>query len=93
MTDINRVGIDLAKTVFHVTAVDEAGAVVERKPLSPGGATLLPDPAIAGLLGGNGSLWQCSSLGTAGVTPGSQGLDDEPTQGGAVHQRQQERRQ
>ena len=29
--DINRVGIDLAKTVFHVTAVDEAGAVVERK--------------------------------------------------------------
>ena len=31
MTDINRVGIDLAKTVFHVTAVDEAGAVVERK--------------------------------------------------------------
>ena len=31
MTDINRVGIDLAKTVFHDTAVDEAGAVVERK--------------------------------------------------------------
>ena len=31
MTDIKRVGIDLAKTVFHVTAVDEAGAVVERK--------------------------------------------------------------
>ena len=28
MTDINRVGIDLAKTVFHDTAVDEAGAVV-----------------------------------------------------------------
>ena len=39
----------------------------------------------AGLLGGDGSLWQCSSLGTAGVTPGSQGLDDEPTQGSAPY--------
>jgi len=33
MTDITRVGIDLAKKVFHVTAVDGGGAVVERKQL------------------------------------------------------------
>ena len=58
-----------------------------------GRGCILPDPAAAGLLGGDGSLWQCSSLGTAGAAPGSQGLDDEPTQGSAVHQRQQERRQ
>ena len=33
MSDIKRVGIDLAKSIFHVTAVDESGAVVERKRL------------------------------------------------------------
>ena len=54
---------------------------------------LLPDPAADGLLGGDGSLWQSSSLDTVGASPGSQGLDDEPTQGSAVHQSQQERRQ
>lgn len=31
MTDIRRVGIDLAKKIFHVTAVGEEGEVVERK--------------------------------------------------------------
>ena len=31
MTDIGRVGIDLAKRIFHLTAVDETGGVVERK--------------------------------------------------------------
>ena len=33
MENIARVGIDLAKRVFHVTAVDAAGAVVERRKL------------------------------------------------------------
>ena len=31
MTDITRVGIDLAKKIFHVTAMDESGRVLERK--------------------------------------------------------------
>ena len=31
MSEINRVAIDLAKRVFHVTAMDEAGEIVERK--------------------------------------------------------------
>ena len=31
MTDIKRVGIDLAKTKFHVAAVDEAARMVKRK--------------------------------------------------------------
>ncbi len=31
MTDIRRVGIDLAKKIFHLTAVGEDGEVVERK--------------------------------------------------------------
>ena len=37
MTEINRVGIDLAKTIFHLTAMDEDGDVVERKRLRRGG--------------------------------------------------------
>ena len=31
MTDITRVGIDLAKKIFHVTAMDADGKVLERK--------------------------------------------------------------
>ena len=37
MNDIRRVGIDLAKKVFHVTAVDASGGVVERKRLRRAG--------------------------------------------------------
>ena len=37
MDNVSRVGIDLAKKVFHVTAVDAAGAVVERKRLRRAG--------------------------------------------------------
>jgi len=33
MNDITRVGVDLGKKVFHLTAVDRRGAVVERKQL------------------------------------------------------------
>ena len=52
MTDIKRVGIDLAKTIFHMTAVDEAGATVERKRLRRPGlriylAKLPPGCAVA----------------------------------------------
>ena len=46
MENIARVGIDLAKRVFHITAVDAAGAVVERRKLRRAGLqsylTLLP---------------------------------------------------
>ena len=37
MQNIARVGIDLAKRVFHVTTVDGAGAVVERRKLRRAG--------------------------------------------------------
>ena len=37
MEQVARVGIDLAKRVFHVTAVDDGGAVVERKRLRRAG--------------------------------------------------------
>ena len=37
MENIARVGIDLAKKVFHVTAVDDTGAVVEREKLRRAG--------------------------------------------------------
>ena len=37
MNDFRRVGIDLAKKVFHVTAVDASGGVVERKRLRRAG--------------------------------------------------------
>lgn len=33
MSEIARVGVDLAKKVFHVTAMDAAGTVLERKRL------------------------------------------------------------
>ena len=53
MTDIKRVGIDLAKTVFHVTAVDEAGAVVARKRFRRAGLhsylTLLPPGCLVAM--------------------------------------------
>ena len=53
MTDIKRVGIDLAKTVFHVTAVDEAGAVVARKRFRRAGLhsylTLLPSGCLVAM--------------------------------------------
>lgn len=37
MDKVTRVGIDLAKKVFHVTAVDADGAVLERKRLRRAG--------------------------------------------------------
>ena len=37
MENIARVGIDLAKKVFHVTAVDDTGAMVERRRLRRAG--------------------------------------------------------
>ena len=37
MENVARIGIDLAKKVFHVTAMDAGGAVVERKRLRRGG--------------------------------------------------------
>ena len=37
MNEITRVGVDLAKKVFHVTAMDAAGEVVERKRLRRAG--------------------------------------------------------
>ena len=86
MTDIQRVGIDLAKTVFHHG--NEAAQWWSASAFA-GRGCILPNPAATGLLGGDGSLWQCSSLGTAGAA----GHKVIPTQGGAVHQRQQERRQ
>ena len=53
MNKIARVGIDLAKSVFHITAVDDAGAVVERKRLRRAGLqsylALLPDSCVVAM--------------------------------------------
>ena len=51
MTDIRRVGIDLAKKIFHVTVVDENGAVLERKCLRRAAAVL-----ILGVVRGSGRV-------------------------------------
>ena len=40
-----------------------------------GGAALLPDPAAVGLLSGDGSLWQCSSLGRLRFTTQAREVD------------------
>ena len=62
MSDIKRVGIDLAKSVFHMTAVDESGAVVERKRLRRKGlraylALLPPGCAVAMEACGSANHW------------------------------------
>lgn len=53
MTDIRRVGIDLAKRNFHLTAVDERGEVVERKRLRRAGLhsylTMLPPGCVVAM--------------------------------------------
>ena len=53
MTDIRRVGIDLAKKNFHLTAVDEGGEVVERKRLRRAGLhsylTMLPRGCVVAM--------------------------------------------
>lgn len=53
MTDIRRVGMDLGKKVFHVTAVDDSGAVVERKRLRRAGLqsylTMLPRGGVVAM--------------------------------------------
>ena len=62
MSDIKRVGIDLAKSIFHMTAVDESGAVVERKRLHRKGlraylALLPPGCAVAMEACGSANHW------------------------------------
>ena len=52
MNEITRVGVDLAKKVFHVTAMDAAGGIVERRRLRRAGlqsylALLSPGCVIA----------------------------------------------
>ena len=53
MTDSKRVGIDLAKRIFHVTATDEGGRVLERKSLRRKGLrtylALLPPGCIVAM--------------------------------------------
>ena len=53
MTDVKRVGIDLAKMIFHVTAVDERGELVERKRFRRAGLhsylTLLPPGCVVAM--------------------------------------------
>ena len=53
MSNFSRVGIDLAKKIFHITAVDESGAVVERKRLRRAGLqsylTMLPQGCVVAM--------------------------------------------
>ena len=53
MIEIKRVGIDLAKKIFHVTAVDETGAVLGRKRLRRTGLqsylTMLPPGCVVAM--------------------------------------------
>ena len=53
MKDVKRVGIDLAKKIFHVTAVDERGELVERKRFRRAGLqsylTLLPTGCVVAM--------------------------------------------
>ena len=67
MENVTRVGIDLGKQVFHVTAVDAAGAVVERKRLRPCWAAVVSEAATAWLRGGDGELRRRAPLGAAGA--------------------------
>ena len=74
MTDIRRVGIDLAKRIFHVTATDQGGRVLERKSLRRKGlnkylALLAPGCTVAMESCGSANHWgrYAKSLGTSMV--------------------------
>ena len=74
MDNVTRVGIDLAKKVFHVTAVDADGAVVERKRLRRSGLqsylALLPRGCVVAMEAcGSAHHWarQASRLGHRAV--------------------------
>ena len=90
MTDVKRVGIDLAKKIFHVTAVNAVGAVMERKRLRRTGLqsylTMLPPSCVVAMEAcGSAHHW-----GAVRDALGSPGEADEPAQGGALHAPQQE---
>ncbi len=81
MDKISVVGLDLAKNVFQVHAVNAQGRVVERKQLRRSEVLVvvckdrtLPDWA--------GSLWRHALLGTQAERAGAYGAAD----GGKVHQ-------
>ncbi|MCY3639996.1 MAG: IS110 family transposase [Gammaproteobacteria bacterium] len=68
MTDVRRVGIDLAKRVFHLTAVDGAGRVLERARLRRAGlrqylAQLPPGTVVAMEACGSAHHWGRHALG------------------------------
>ena len=93
MTDITRVGIDLAKKIFHVTAMDESGRGAGTQAFPARAVAIVPGAAAGGLRGGDGGVRQRASLGPAGGKPGPPGDADKPAQGGAVHAPEQERRE
>ena len=92
MGKVTRVGIDLAKKVFHVTAVDAAGAIVERKRLRRGGIAVVSCAAAPGLRRGDGSVRSAHHWGRLAARKWSPGAADEPAVRGALHQVEQERR-
>ncbi len=66
MTDVKRAGIDLGKQVFHLTAADGAGRVLERARLRRAGlrlrmAQLPPGTVVA--MEACGSAWRCATAG------------------------------
>ena len=92
MDNVARVGIDLAKKVFHVTAVDGGGAILERRRLRRAGL----QSYLARLPGAAWWRWRRAAappLGAACASPGSPGGADEPAVRGAVREVEQERRQ
>ena len=93
MDKVARVGIDLAKKVFHVTAVDAAGAVLERKRLRRAGLqsylALLPPGCTVAMEACGGAHQLGATCGAPWPPRGS----DEPAVRGPVREVEQERRQ
>ena len=59
---ISVIGLDTAKSVFQVHAVDETGRMVIRRKLQRN--ELVAFQEDGGLLGRHGSMWRCPSLGS-----------------------------
>ena len=92
MKKIKRIGVDLGKRLFHVTAMDAKGGI-GRRWLPCAVLRSYAGEAAGGPRVGDGGVRRHPPLGPFGVAVGAQGAADESAVRVAVRQVEQERRQ
>ena len=79
--ELSVVGIDLAKSIFHLVGMDERGKIILRKRLARG--EVMPFMAqLPRVTGRDGSVWRGALLGAAIARAGARGEVD----GAAIRQ-------